>query len=115
MWHSRRSIRAYGLRAEPTDDGRTARPLRLHGSLRSLCGRAHVAGAGTLLHGVPVADDVVEAEAPPPRSRVRRGPGIYVLHDPDIGVPVALRAGQPAHPPHLRPAPVRPPVPRWQL
>ena len=37
---------------------------------------------------------------------------LHVLHDPDIGVPVALRARQPAHPPHLRAAPVDAPVPR---
>ena len=59
----------------------TAAALRFRRAVRPLCRREDDAGAGALLHGVAVADDVVEA---PPPSRRRCCPVRSSDHVPSI-------------------------------
>src|SRR5262249_16204792 len=74
-------------------------------------GRGDDADARALLHGVAMADDVVEAEAPPLGRDLRRRAAGDVRVDPLLGIPRALRAAHPARRLHLCAAAVDPFLP----
>src|SRR5436309_1107025 len=69
---------------------RHAPALRLRRALRRVCGRGDDAGARALLHGLAVADDVVEAASPPCRRALRRRAAGNVPIHSGLRVPGAL-------------------------
>ena len=99
----------------PRPARRRARALRLARALRPARHRGDDAGAGTLFHGVAVADDVVEAAPPPSRGGVGGDPAAVLPLDPRLRVPGPLPPALARRVPHLRPAAGAAPVPRGRV